>query len=317
MNSSSEMNKNKNKSKNIFKNLKNDYFLRNVFNNLLEKRSLDIIKYNKYIKDRINISIKDYKEYSEIYSPIEIEIKPANNQFGNFININEENEKYYHIYFNNNKQEIKRNYLNENEKVEKLKIIIDYQVKSLKELFNNCGCIECIYFKKFYRNNINDMRLMFFGCFSLKELNVSNFNTNNVTNMEYMFSDCSSLTELNLSNFNTNNVTNMENIFEDCSSLTELNLSNFNTNNVINMRGMFIGCSSLKELNLPNFNTNKVTNMSGIFKGCYSLKELNLPNFNTNNVINIDGMFYGCSNQFQNKIRARYKNIEEEAFNDV
>ena len=65
---------NKVKSKDIFKNLKSDYFLQILFNNLMKKKTLDIIKYNKNIKNRININIKDYKEYSEIYSSIEIEI---------------------------------------------------------------------------------------------------------------------------------------------------------------------------------------------------------------------------------------------------
>ena len=50
MNSSSEINKNKIESKDIFKNLKNDYFLQNLFDYLLKKKSLDIIKYNKNIK---------------------------------------------------------------------------------------------------------------------------------------------------------------------------------------------------------------------------------------------------------------------------
>ena len=55
-------------------------------------------------------------------------------------------------------------------------------------------------------------------------------------------------------------------------------------------------------------------NMGGMFDGCSSLKELNLSNFNTNNITNSFGIFSGCSNQFQNKIRAQYKNIKEEAF---
>ena len=77
------------------------------------KKSLDIIKYNNNIKDRINI--KDYKEYSEIYSSIEIEIKPANNGYDKLINIKDkDNEKYYLIDFNDNEEEIKWNYLNEN-----------------------------------------------------------------------------------------------------------------------------------------------------------------------------------------------------------
>ena len=178
---------NKVESKDIFKNLKSDFFIQKVFYNLLKKKSLDIIKYNNNIKKRINISIKDYKEYSEIYSSIEIEIKPVKNKYGEFINMNE-NKIYYHIYFNDNKEEIKikRNYFNKNDNVSKFKIIIDYQVKSFKELFYNCKCIEYIYFKKFYRNNIDNMGGMFNGCSSLKELNLSNFNTN-IYSMFYIF----------------------------------------------------------------------------------------------------------------------------------
>ena len=87
---------------------KNDYFLRKVFYNLENKKILYIVKYNKKIKKRINININDYKEYSEL---IEIEMKPAKNKSGYFINIKEEDKLYYHIYFNNNKEEIKRNYI--------------------------------------------------------------------------------------------------------------------------------------------------------------------------------------------------------------
>ena len=80
------------------------------------------------------------------------------------------------------------------------------------------------------------------------------------------------------------------------------------------MSWMFDGCSSLKELNLNNFNTNNVVDMRWMFQGCSSLKELNLTYFNTSNVTDMRSMFYGCSDQFQNKIRAQYKNIKEEAF---
>ena len=130
-----------------------------------------------------------------------------------FINISDEEKEYYHIYFDNSIEEIKRNYLEENEKVKMIKIIINYPVKSFKELFQYCECINSIFFKKFYRNNITDMSYMFSGCSSLKELNLSNFNTNNVTNMRNMFYGCSLLKELNLSNFNTNNVKNMNGMF--------------------------------------------------------------------------------------------------------
>ena len=93
MNYKNELNKektesNKIKSKGLFVKLKSDYFLRKLFNNLLKKKSLDIIKYNKNLKDRLDISIKDYKEYSKIYSLIELEIKPVKNNYDKFININ-------------------------------------------------------------------------------------------------------------------------------------------------------------------------------------------------------------------------------------
>ena len=79
---------------------------------------------------------------------------------------------------------------------------------------------------------------------------------------------------------------------------------------------MFYACSSLKELNISNFNTNNVTDMKYMFFKCSSLKELNISNFNTNNVTNMEYMFSGCSDQFKNIIRAEYKNIKEEAFNE-
>ena len=219
MNSTSELNKDKTElnrvnSKDIFKKLKSDYFLQKLFNNLLKKKILDLVKYNKNIKDRINISIKDYKEYSEL---IEIEIKPVNNKYGKFININKENEIYYHIYFNNN-EEIKRNYLNENENIDKIKIIIDYQIKSFKKLFEDCECIESIYFKKFYRNNVTYMGYMFHGCSSLKELNLSSFNTNCVIDMSFMFDGCSSLKDLIVSNFNITNCSDKKDIFRGCNA---------------------------------------------------------------------------------------------------
>ena len=54
-----------------------------------KKKSLEIAKYSKKLQNKLNLSIKDYKEYSEIYTPIEIEILPTNKIYGKFININE------------------------------------------------------------------------------------------------------------------------------------------------------------------------------------------------------------------------------------
>ena len=204
----------KNEQKKDFENLKSDYFLRKLFNIIKINKSLAIMKYNKKLQKRLNITINDYKECSKI----EIELKIADNKYGQFINISD-NENYCHIYFANSNKEIKKNYLVENKKLKMIKIIIDYQVKSLEKLFFHCFCIRSIIFKNFYRDNITNMSFMFHECSSLKELNLRNFNTNNATDMSYMFSLCSSLKELNLNNFNTNNVNNMSCMFNGCSSL--------------------------------------------------------------------------------------------------
>ena len=301
-------------SQNNIGHLKSKFILKKIINLIKEKTFLEIIKYNKKAQNRLDIDINNYKNFSKKFSSIELELTIIKKDYNKFISIfEEENKKYYHIFLNDNEKEIMKYELDENDNLEKLKIIIDYQIKSFEGLFENCEYIESIYFKKFYRN-IANIEYMFYGCSSLKELNVSNFNINNETKMNGMFYGCSSLTNINLSNFNTSNVTDMNDMFFGCASLKELNLSNFNTNKVTDMSGMFIGCSSLKELDLSNFNTNNVNNMYCMFFGCSSLIELNLSNFNTDNVTNISGMFTGCSDQLQKKIRTQYKNIKEGAF---
>ena len=54
----------------------------------------------------------------------------------------DEDKEYYHIYFDDKKEENKRNYIKKEDKVNIIKIIIDYQVKSFQELFSCCKSIE-------------------------------------------------------------------------------------------------------------------------------------------------------------------------------
>ena len=190
--------------------LRSDYFIQKFFEYMTEKKTLETIRYNKYIQKRIDININHYKDFSETKTSIELDIIPMKGKYGDFINIKEEDKKYFHLYFNDNKKkEIDNSSLDIDDNVYKISIIIDYQIKSFSGLFDYCKCIESIKFKKFYRNDITDMSGMFNGCSSLKELNLNNFNTNNVIDMSGMFWGCSSLKELNLNNFNTNNVTDM------------------------------------------------------------------------------------------------------------
>ena len=81
-------------SDNMLKNLKSDYFIQKFFDYMNKRRSLKTIRYNKSIQKRINLNINYYKEYSEKYSSIEIEIKPMEIKYGRFIKIKEEDEEY-------------------------------------------------------------------------------------------------------------------------------------------------------------------------------------------------------------------------------
>ena len=154
------------KSKNNLDKIKSKYILKQVFDNLSTRISLALVKYNKNIKKKLNICKNDYKKYCEI--KIEIKTKWS----GKFINfINDEDEKFFHIYFEKSKEETFRNYLTKEDKVKKITVIIDSQIKSFNKLFYNCKCIKSINFKKFKRDNITNMSYMFGGCSSLKEIN--------------------------------------------------------------------------------------------------------------------------------------------------
>ena len=141
----------------------------------------------KKFQKRLNININNYKVFSELYTPIEIELTPVKDIYDKFINIPEEKKEYYHLYFNDSNEEIKRYNLEQNEKVEKIKIIIDYQIKSFDGLFSKRNCISKINFKKFYRTNVTSMAYMFSDCSSLTDINLSNIITINTTNINEMF----------------------------------------------------------------------------------------------------------------------------------
>ena len=233
------------------KRVKSKYILSKIFAFLKEKKSLEILRYNKNYCNKLNKSIKEYLN-------LVIEIIPEENKYGSFINIyHKEDEIHYHIFFNDNEEEIKRTYITENDKVSKIKVIIDHEIKSLWGLFRNCECIKKINFIK-NRENIKNMSHLFFFCTSLKEINLSKFNTTNVEYICYMFYGCRSLTELNLYNFNTNNSIDMRSIFEKCTYLKKLNISNFLINRNVNTKNMLKNCKSLEELDLSNFHTDNI-----------------------------------------------------------
>ena len=102
-------------------NIKNKYILQQIINNLNKGLFFKLIKYNKNFQNILNINNNDYKEYSEKYTKIEIQITPFKWKYGEklekFINIPSKNDvQYFHIYFDNKKEEIKRNYILKKEK---------------------------------------------------------------------------------------------------------------------------------------------------------------------------------------------------------
>ena len=159
------------KSNNFLGNIKSTYFIKKLFEHIKRSKHLEIIKYNKIMQNIFEISINNYREYFETFTPIEIEVIPIKNKKCRFINnISKEQESYIHIYFNEGIKEEKKFILEENEEIDKIKIVIDPQIISFKGLFKFCKFIESIYFKKFNRTNIIDMSDMFNWCSSLKNI---------------------------------------------------------------------------------------------------------------------------------------------------
>ena len=299
--------------------IKSNYLLKLLFDHLSKKKLLEIARYSKHIQKCLNKGLNDYKIF---YEKIEIELEVSDNSPLNnyFIKFPKKYKNKFYIYFNDDySKEMKQNFINFNkEKVRKVKIIIDNEIKSFSRFFEECISIEKIKFIKFNRKDITDMSSMFDGCSSLKELNFNNnFYTDNVTNMSRMFFECSSLEKLDLKNFNTHKVVYMEGMFEGCTALTELDLTNFNTGKVTSMFRMFYNCSSLIKLNLNNLNTDKVTDMSWMFYNCSSLKELNNDNFNFDNVKEMMGMFSRCDDELRKKMKKKFKFLKDEAYHNI
>ena len=124
------------KSNANLKNIKNNYNFCKIIINISRHKKLEIFKYNKKMQNILNLNIKDYKEFSDTFTPIEIEIIPCKNKYSEFINIQIDDRLYYHIYLNNSNKEEKNKYrIEEKDNITKIKIIVDYQVKSFERLF--------------------------------------------------------------------------------------------------------------------------------------------------------------------------------------
>ena len=197
------------KKKISWQNIKCKYILTQIFDNLKLIRLLNIIKYNKRLQNLYEKNIIDYKNE---YYKIEIELIPSNKTYyhDKIINIYEES---CHIYFDDNTEEIERNYVKTEDKISKIKVVLNLETDSLSELFLDCSIIKKIKFIEFNNKNIKNMKSMFQNCKELIEIDISKLKTDNTTDMSGMFFNCSNLQELDLTNFNTTNTIDMSGMF--------------------------------------------------------------------------------------------------------
>ena len=119
--------------------VKSPYNLESIFKYVNESFKLKLISHSKELQKKLNLSIKDYKNYSEI----DIELKLIDNieNGTDFVNPEFKYRNSLHIYFNDELKDQKRIFVKQNEKVSKIKIVIDYKVKTLEGLFKGRDCI--------------------------------------------------------------------------------------------------------------------------------------------------------------------------------
>ena len=76
------------------KNIKSKYRLKQMVDNLQEKRKLRVFECDENLREAINIDINDCEEYCQI----EIELTPLSTKYGKFINIVKQEDKLNHIF---------------------------------------------------------------------------------------------------------------------------------------------------------------------------------------------------------------------------
>ena len=162
----------------MINNIKSRYILKIIIEHLIKKNYFKLFRYNKELQTKLDINLDDYKR---IFNSIEMELIPIEKLKPDikyyFIKMRE-NLNYYHIYFDNDeKTEIKRNYLTNKDKVKKIAIKIDIELKSLTGLFTDCLAPKEITFTKFNREDFTDMKELFYGCNNLEKLDIQKFKT--------------------------------------------------------------------------------------------------------------------------------------------
>ena len=166
----------------MLKEIKSKYILEDVLSYIQKKIKMKLIEHNKNLQTKVNISLKDYKNFGKIV----IELFPCelkDDKDYKFINIQDsKNEEFFHIYLNDNEKEragkgfigFWKNLftdlysITKDDKISKIKIIIDKKISSLVGLFQECICLEKINFVSFENDHITNMANMFYKCDTIK-----------------------------------------------------------------------------------------------------------------------------------------------------
>ena len=234
----------------MFNKIKSKYILKIIVSYVSSKKYLGIVKYNKKIQSKLELSLKDYKEYNQI----EIEIIPINilpKNRNDIIFMEKGTKPYFHIYING-KERKRKKYLKITDNAKIIKVIIDPEIKSFQYLFGQCKYIKEVNIIKCNRNDIISTSFMFSFCTNVEKINLSKLKTGNVTKMCYMFQFCEKLSELNISNIDTSKVDDYSDMFCVCKSLKNFDISGFNIKQNANISRMFAYCSDELIKNIQN-----------------------------------------------------------------
>ena len=79
----------------MLKNIKSSYILKQIFGNIINKKKLKLIKYDKKISDKMDITLQNYKDefFKEFNTKFDIKLADINNQLLNLKNKKVENAK--------------------------------------------------------------------------------------------------------------------------------------------------------------------------------------------------------------------------------
>ena len=277
--------------KGLFGLVKCKYIICRIFSNMNLIRKCNILAYNYQL-----LKITDTTPKQSRTIPItKIELNINNNFNHKFINM-KYNESLYYIYFDNSVEVHHIDTYKYGEVLKKITIYINYKVRSLAKLFQNCVCIDNVSFERMQNPDYEDFNSMFHGCINLKSIKFNSINTINVKNMSAMFFECNNLKNIDLSLFDTNNVLYMNYMFAECKALQILDLSNISMKNLIEANHMFYKCSALKNIIFSNITTKKLQYMAHMFHGCEQLININLSSFKLNKVRYINHLCQNCFN---------------------